>query len=102
MPQTAPPSQPSTSPELKFATSLPAAILLSLAGGCIEAFVYLNHGHVFACVIAAYPPLFWLLARCVWIGWTDRSPRGAAVWPVWLLAGAAVFIGGFPIGLHVR
>jgi hypothetical protein len=63
---------------------------------------FFNHGHVFAAVVAAYPPLFWLLARCVWIGWNDRSPRGAAVWPVWLLAGAAVFIGGFRIGLNVR
>jgi hypothetical protein len=63
---------------------------------------FFNHGHVFAAVVAAYPPLFWLLARCVWIGWRDRSPRGAAVWPVWVLAGAAVFIGGFRIGLNVR
>ena len=39
------------SPELEFATSLPAAVLLSMAGGCIDAFVYLNHGHVFAAVM---------------------------------------------------
>jgi uncharacterized membrane protein YoaK (UPF0700 family) len=39
------------SPELQFATSLPAALLLSMAGGCIDAFVYLNHGHVFAAVV---------------------------------------------------
>jgi hypothetical protein len=63
---------------------------------------FFNHGHVFAAVTTAYPPLLWLLARCVWIGWRDSSPRGAAVWPVWLLAGAAVFIGGFRIGLNVH
>ncbi|MGA7158445.1 MAG: YoaK family protein [Acidobacteriaceae bacterium] len=40
-----------TSPELKYAASLPVAVMLSMAGGCIDAFVYLNHGHVFAAVM---------------------------------------------------
>jgi hypothetical protein len=63
---------------------------------------YFNHGHVFASTILAYPFLLWLLVRCVWIGARDRAPRGAPVWPVWLLAGAAIFAGGFRIGLNVR
>jgi hypothetical protein len=63
---------------------------------------FFNHGHVFAAMSLAYPPLLWLLLRCVWIGRTDRPPRGAAVWPVWLLAAATVFLAGFRVGLNVR
>jgi hypothetical protein len=63
---------------------------------------FFNHGHVFAAMSAAYPPLAWLLVRCVWIARADRPPRGAAVWPVWLLAAATVFVAGFRIGLNVR
>jgi hypothetical protein len=63
---------------------------------------FFNHGNVFAAVPLVYPALLWLLARCVWIGWRDRAPRGAAVWPVWVLAGAAIFVGGFRLGLNVR
>ncbi len=44
-------TETSPSPELKFATSFPAALLLSTAGGCIDTFIYLNHGHVFAAVM---------------------------------------------------
>ena len=32
----------------------------------------------------------------------DRPPRGAAVWPVWLLIAATVFLAGFRVGLNVR
>jgi hypothetical protein len=63
---------------------------------------FFNRGDVFTAMPLAYPPLLWLLARCVWIGWRDRSPRGAAVWPVWALAAATVFLAGFRIGLNVR
>jgi hypothetical protein len=63
---------------------------------------FFNHGHVFASTILAYPFLIWVLARCAWIGVRDRAPRGATVWPVWLLAGAAIFAGGFRVGLNVR
>ena len=41
----------STNPELRAADTLSAAMLLALAGGSIDAFVYLNHGHVFAAVM---------------------------------------------------
>jgi uncharacterized membrane protein YoaK (UPF0700 family) len=36
------------SPETRVAKALPAASLLALTGGALDAFVYLNHGHVFA------------------------------------------------------
>jgi hypothetical protein len=48
----------------------------------------------------AYPPMLWLLLRCVWIARTDRPSSGAAVWPVWVLAAATVFLAGFKVGLN--
>ncbi|MGN6798303.1 MAG: hypothetical protein ACTHKS_09145 [Gaiellaceae bacterium] len=63
---------------------------------------FFNHGHIFAAMPLAYPPLAWALARCVWIGSTDRPSRGAVVWPVWLLLSMTVFLAGFRIGLNVR
>jgi uncharacterized membrane protein YoaK (UPF0700 family) len=35
-------------PERRAANSLPSAVLLAFTGGALDAFVYLNHGHVFA------------------------------------------------------
>ena len=35
-------------PEHRVVNSLPSAILLALTGGSLDAFIYLNHGHVFA------------------------------------------------------
>ncbi|MGZ4339744.1 MAG: hypothetical protein ACXVQ3_06780 [Gaiellaceae bacterium] len=63
---------------------------------------FFNHGNIFAAMPLAYPPLVWLLARCVWVARGDRTPRGASVWPVWLLAAAAVFLAGFRVGLNIR
>jgi len=63
---------------------------------------YFNKGHVFTSVPLVYPPLLYLLARSVWIGWRGGSTRAVAVWPVWLLAAGAVFLTGFRIGLNVR
>lgn len=45
-PDDRPADQPS--PERRVANSLLAATLLALAGGSLDAFLYLNHGHVFA------------------------------------------------------
>jgi hypothetical protein len=50
----------------------------------------------------AYPPLLWLLARCLWIARGDRPSSGAPVWPVWLLAVVTVFAAGFRVGLNWR
>jgi hypothetical protein len=50
----------------------------------------------------AYPPLAWALARCIWVGSTDRPARGAPVWPVWVLLAATVFLAGFRVGINVR
>jgi hypothetical protein len=63
---------------------------------------FFNRGHIFAAMSLVYPPLFWILIRCLWIARGDRPPRGASVWPVWLLAAATVFVAGFRIGLNVR
>ena len=64
---------------------------------------FFNHGNIFASVPLAYPPLAYLLARCVWIG-VRGSPVRAAAWawrPAVLLA-AAVFLLGFRIGLNLE
>jgi hypothetical protein len=62
-----------------------------------------NEGEILWSVPLAYPPLAYLLARCVWIARRDRPPRASRpLWPVWLLAAAAVFLAGFRVGLNVE
>jgi hypothetical protein len=64
---------------------------------------FFNEGEIFWSVPLAYPPLVYLLARCVWIARRDRPPRGKpSPWPVWLLVAAAVFLAGFRVGLNVE
>ena len=64
---------------------------------------FFNEGQVFWSVPLAYPPLVYLLSRCIWIARRDRPPRASApVWPVWLLAAACVFLAGFRVGLNVE
>jgi hypothetical protein len=63
---------------------------------------FFNHGNIFAAMPLAYPPLLWLLARCVWVARGDTPPRGGTVWPVWVLAAATVFVAGFRVGLDIR
>ncbi|MFL5954681.1 MAG: hypothetical protein ACJ76I_11300 [Gaiellaceae bacterium] len=63
---------------------------------------FFNRGDIFTAMPLAYPPLLWLLARCIWIARTDRPSRGAPVWPVWVLAAATVFLAGFRVGLNWR
>jgi hypothetical protein len=63
---------------------------------------FFNRGNVFTAVPLVYPPLAWLLARCLWIARTDRPSRGVATWPVWVLAAATIFLAGFRVGLNVR
>jgi hypothetical protein len=64
---------------------------------------FFNHGNVFASVPLAYPPLVYLLGRCLWIGarGADRPvARGRSAWPAWLLLFATIFLVGFRIGLN--
>jgi hypothetical protein len=64
---------------------------------------FFNRGDIFTSVPLAYPPLVYLLARMLWAGARDRAtPAARPVWPVWVLAAAAVFLLGFRIGLNVR
>ena len=49
-----------------------------------------------------YPGSPTTLTRTVWVGIRDRPPPASRpLWPVWLLAAATVFIGGFKVGLNV-
>jgi len=63
---------------------------------------FFNRGDIFTAVPLAYPPMAYLLGRMVWAAWRGGPERGRPVWPVWLLASAAVFLAGFRIGLNVR
>jgi hypothetical protein len=64
---------------------------------------FFNQGDVFTSMPLVYPAFVYLLARMVWIGLRGRGPsRRAALWPVWLLAAATVFLTGFRIGLNLH
>jgi len=63
---------------------------------------YFNHGNVFTAVPLFYPALIWVIVRGVWIGVTGRGSPSRPVWPAWVLLAAAVFLGGFRIGLNVQ
>ena len=58
---------------------------------------YFNHGDVFTSVPLAYPPLVYLLVR-LHLDRRARPPRRRrrAVWPVWLLSAATVFLVRLP------
>ena len=61
---------------------------------------YFNHGRVFAGVVLTTLPLLYLLARCAWIGVTNRGPGGGNVLPVWALVLATFFLVGFRVELN--
>jgi hypothetical protein len=63
---------------------------------------FFNRGEIFTSVPLAYPPLVYLLVRCLWVGARGRSTPGRTVWPAWLLLGATVFLMGFRIGLNAE
>lgn len=62
---------------------------------------FFNEGDVFTAMPLAYPPLAYLIARLAWIGARGRPPRGRAVWPIWLLVAAMVFLAGFRVALNI-
>jgi hypothetical protein len=59
-----------------------------------------NRGHVFMSASLGALPLAYLLVRTSWIGFRGRGANPALSWPVWLLAGVAVFLGGLRVGLN--
>ena len=63
---------------------------------------YFNEGRIFTSVPLVYPALAYLIVRAVIVAVRDRPPASSPpVWPVWLLAAATVFLGGFRIGLNL-
>ncbi len=63
---------------------------------------FFNAGEIFWSVPLAYPPLFWLFGRLLWLGFGKGARPGYATrWPIWLVAGLAVFALGFRAGLNV-
>ena len=64
---------------------------------------FFQRGEIFRSVPLVYPPLLYLAARTAWIGFRGRRERASVpVWPVWVLAAAAVFLAGFRIGLNLE
>ena len=63
---------------------------------------FFNRGEVFTAMPLVYPPLLYLLGRMAWIGWKGRGSPSRALWPVWVLLAATVFLAGFRFGLNVR
>ncbi len=64
---------------------------------------FFNVGNVFAAMVAAYPPLVYLIVRSVLIGFRGRrGSSGRLLWPAWVLAAATIFLVGFRIGLNVE
>lgn len=75
--------------------------LLVLLGFSVS-LAFFNRGEIFRSVPLVYPPLLYLLARGVWVGFRRRGSPLLPAWPVWALAVAAVFLLGFRIGLNVE
>ena len=63
---------------------------------------FFNRGEIFRSVPLVYPPLLYLIGRGLWAGFRRREAALRPVWPVWVLAVAAVFLLGFRIGLNVE
>jgi hypothetical protein len=63
---------------------------------------FFNHGDVFTAMPLVYPAFGYLVARSLWIARRDRGGPDRPLWPVWVLAAAAVFLAGFRVGLDVR
>jgi hypothetical protein len=63
---------------------------------------FFNKGEIFTSVPLIYPGLVYLIVRSIVVGVRGRAtPASVPVWPVWALAAATVFLGGFRIGLNL-
>src|SRR5262245_22020118 len=80
--------------------TLDLLVLLSLG----VSLLFFNRGEVFQSAALAVPPLAYLLVRTGWIGFRGGTRGQSAYprWPVWVLAGAALFLLGFRVGLNVQ
>ncbi len=63
---------------------------------------FFNRGDVFTSMPLVYPPLLYLLGRMLFSVVRGPVRAAPAIWPVWLLAAATVFLAGFRIGLNVQ
>ena len=75
--------------------------LVALLAFSVSLFFF-DRGEIFASVPLVYPVLVYLLARSLWIAFRGRGEPTRPVWPTWALAGLAVFLVGFRIGLDVE
>ena len=74
--------------------------LLVLLGFAASHFFF-NQAQIGISVPLAYPPMLYLLARMLWVGWRGRGEGLRPVWPArWLLI-AALFLVGFRVGLNL-
>jgi hypothetical protein len=74
--------------------------LLVLLGFGVSHYFF-NRAEIGVSVPLQYPPLLYLLGRCLWIGLRGRGRGLAPVWPAtWLLV-AALFLIGFRVGLNL-
>ena len=87
--------------DLRRPLSLRNLDLLVLLSFSVSLALY-NRGEIFTSVPLVYPPLVYLVARSAWAGFRRAGPALRPVWPVWLLAGAAVFLVGFRVGLNLE
>ncbi len=62
---------------------------------------FFNRGEIGLSVPLAYPPLLYLFARMLWIGFRGRGEGLRPVWPAAWLVIAALFLIGFRGGLNV-
>ena len=64
--------------------------------------LFFNRGQIFMSASLGALPLGYLVVRTSWIGLRGRGANPALSWPVWLLAGLAVFLGGLRVGLNLE
>jgi hypothetical protein len=74
--------------------------LLVLLGFAVSNFFF-NRAEIGVSVPLQYPPMVYLFARMMWVGWRGRGEGLRPVWPArWLLI-AALFLVGFRVGLNL-